>query len=76
MFIFTILCGASKGFMKTLKAFIKLSEAPERSVKIKISVNFFFLSGIRTLKVKASIKNLKKIVILSKQGKYVIKIVL
>ena len=36
--------------MKTLKAFIKPFEAPQRSVKIKIWVNFFFLPGIRTLK--------------------------
>ena len=33
-FIFTLLCGASKGFRKALKAFIKPSEAPQRSVKI------------------------------------------
>ena len=30
MFIFTLLCGASKGFMKVLKAFIKPFDAPER----------------------------------------------
>ena len=36
IFIFTLLCGALKGFMKTLKAFIKPFEAPQRSVKIKI----------------------------------------
>ena len=36
IFIFTLLCGASKGLMKTLKAFIKLFEAPKSSVKIKI----------------------------------------
>ena len=47
IFILTLLCGASKGFMKalkglhktfwgTLKAFIKPFEAPQRSVKIKI----------------------------------------
>ena len=41
IFIFTILCGASKGF-KALKAFIKLPEAPQRSVEIKVSVNFYF----------------------------------
>ena len=35
-FIFTLLCDASKGFMKALKAFIKPFEAPQRSVKIKI----------------------------------------
>ena len=35
IFIFTLLCGASKVFMKALKAFIKPSEAPERSVEIK-----------------------------------------
>ena len=34
---FTILCGASKGFMKALKPF----EAPQRSVKIKISQFLF-----------------------------------
>ena len=35
-FYFTLLCGASKGFMKALKTFIKPFEAPQRSVKIKI----------------------------------------
>ena len=35
-FIFTLLCGASKGFMKVLKAFIKPFEASQKSVKIKI----------------------------------------
>ena len=38
MFIFALLCGASKGFMK---AFIKSFEAPQRTVKIKISVIFY-----------------------------------
>ena len=36
IFIFTFLCGASEGFMKALKAFIKPFEAPQRSVKIEI----------------------------------------
>ena len=36
IFIFTLLCGASKGFMKALKAFINPFEVPQRSVKIKI----------------------------------------
>ena len=35
-FIFTLLCGASSGFMKALKAFMKLFKAPQRSVKIEI----------------------------------------
>ena len=36
-FLFSqLLCGASKGFMKTFRAFIKPFEAPLRSVKIKI----------------------------------------
>ena len=35
-FYFRILCGASKGFTKALKAFIKPFEVPQRSVKIKI----------------------------------------
>ena len=34
-FFFTLHCGASKGFMKALKTFIKPFEAPQ-SVKIKI----------------------------------------
>ena len=42
IFIFTLLCGGTKGFMKVLKAFIKPFEAPQRSVKIKTSVNFYF----------------------------------
>ena len=36
IFLFTLLCGASKGFMKAFKAFTKPFEAPQRSVKIKI----------------------------------------
>ena len=36
IFIFTLLCDASRGFMKTLNAFIKPFEAPQRSVKISI----------------------------------------
>ena len=51
MFIFTLLCGASKGFMKALKVFIKPFEAPQRSVKIKIELNFFSSSGIGTGRV-------------------------
>ena len=35
-FIFVLLCGASNGFMKALKAFIKPFEAPQRSVEKKI----------------------------------------
>ena len=38
--MFALLRGASRGFMKALKAFRKLFEAPQRSVKIKISLNF------------------------------------
>ena len=33
IFIFTLLCGVSKGFIKALKAFIKPFVAPESSVK-------------------------------------------
>ena len=35
IFIFTLLWGASKGFMKALKAFQKPFEAPQKFVKIK-----------------------------------------
>ena len=34
--------------MKVFKVFIKPSEAPQRTVKTNISVNFFFQSGIET----------------------------
>ena len=37
-----------------IKAFIKPFEAPQRSVKIKISVNFFSLSGMEAGRVKTS----------------------
>ena len=49
--IFTLLCGASKSFLKAFKALIKPFEAPQRSVKIKISLKFFSLSGIGTGRV-------------------------
>ena len=45
IFIFTLLFGAAKGFMKALKAFIKPFEAPQRRVKIKIWVNFYFTTA-------------------------------
>ena len=35
-FIFTLLCGTLKSFMKAFKAFIKPFKAPQRGVKIKI----------------------------------------
>ena len=40
LFILIFLCGASKGFIKAFKAFIKPYETPQRSVKIKININF------------------------------------
>ena len=43
---FTLLSGASKGLGKALKAFIKPAEAPQRSVKIKIHVNFYFNTAL------------------------------
>ena len=53
--MFAHFCGASKGFIKALKAikaFIKLFEASQRSVEIKIQVNFLSSSGIGKGKVK------------------------
>ena len=47
IFILTLLCGASKSFMKALKTFIKPFEAPQGSVKIKISFNFYFNTAFR-----------------------------
>ena len=43
IFTFTLLCGASKGFRKTLKAFIKPYEATQRSVKKKIKLIFILI---------------------------------
>ena len=43
---------AQKKFMKAFKVFIKPFEAPQGSVKIKIQVNFFSLSGIGAERVK------------------------
>ena len=40
VFIFALLCGVSKFFMKALKGFIKPFETPQRSVKIKFKLNF------------------------------------
>ena len=50
----SFICGASKGFMKAFKAFIKPFEAPHRKVKIKILVSFFFLSGIGTVGINTN----------------------
>ena len=58
-FFFTFLRGASKGFMKAFKAFIKLFKAPQSSVKIKIQLNFFTLSGIGTRRVQVSNASIK-----------------
>ena len=38
--------------MKVFKVFIKLFEAPQRSVKIKISPNVFSSSGLGTRRVE------------------------
>ena len=50
-FYFHVHFGASKGFMKTLKAFIKPFEAPQRSVDIKIQLNFYFNTTFRNARV-------------------------
>ena len=61
-FRFTLLLGASKGFMKTFKTFIEPFEVAQRSLKKKkISVNFLSSSGIETGRVnKARYKTLAK----------------
>ena len=46
IFIFTLLCGASKGFMKAFKAFIKPFDTPQRSVKIKLTLIFSLRPGL------------------------------
>ena len=51
IFLFTLLCGAPESLMKAFKAFIKPFEAPQRSVKIKIQLNFFSSSRIGTGRV-------------------------
>ena len=40
--------------MKAFKAFIKPFEAPQRSAKIKIELNFFSSAGIGTGRVKSA----------------------
>ena len=42
IFVFTHLFAASEGFMKVLKAFTKPFDASQRSLEIKIQVNFHF----------------------------------
>ena len=58
------LSGASKGFMKTCKIFIKPFKALHRSVKIKIWINFLFLSKARKGGVKAPLAKREKIKVL------------
>ena len=50
---FTLLCGAAKGFMRALKAFIKPFEAQQRSVEIKF--NLIFIS-IQLLEMHESLR--------------------
>ena len=47
IFIFTLLCVASKGFMKTLKAFIKRFETQQGSVKVKIKLIFIYYNFLK-----------------------------
>ena len=59
-FILTLICGATKGFMKALRAFIKPFEAPRRSGKIKlklvfISAQFHEMHGAGRIKKGVSI---------------------
>ena len=61
IFIFLLPCGASKGFMKALKAFIKPFEAPQRSVKIKIVLIFMSIQ-LSELHVTLRINNVLTIV--------------
>ena len=58
-----------------MKGFVKDFEAPQRIVKIKTYVDFFFLSGIKTeiiqlqAKVQIVIKNLNKSVCTKRRRK-------
>ena len=54
IFIFTLLCGAAKSFLKTFRALIKPFEAPQRSVKI-FNFIFFSSSWIGTGRVKMNL---------------------
>ena len=45
IFIFTLLCGTTKGFMKAFKVFIKPFKATQRCVKIKKIFFFLFVRG-------------------------------
>ena len=58
IFIF-LLCSASKGFIKAFKAFIKPFKAPQRSVKIKISVKFLPSSVIGTGRIELRLSKSK-----------------
>ena len=42
IFIFIVLCDASKAFIKAFNAFINRFESPQRRKKIKICVDFHF----------------------------------
>ena len=55
--VFTLLCGASKGFMKAFKAFIKPFEAPQRNVKIKIKLFFSLRPRSKRERLRKEIKS-------------------
>ena len=56
IFIFTLLCGASKRFLKVLKAFIKPSEAPQKVLKWK----FKSISSLRSGRVNKLPENTRR----------------
>ena len=43
--------------MKAIKTYIKPFEAPQRSVKMKIKLNYFFSFGIGTGKIKYELRS-------------------
>ena len=67
MLTFALLCGASKGFLKTL---VKPFATPQRSVKIKIELNFLFSSGIEASRIEIGKVNLSEHYRLLKIAKY------
>ena len=59
IFILTLLCGASKGFMMALKAFIKPFEVRQRSAEIKSLYNFLKYTRWAMLKMLITLQALK-----------------
>ena len=73
-FYFYTSCGVSKDFMKALKAFINPFEAPQRSVKLKIWVDFLSFPSMSP-SIPIQVKNILALLYFWTRNIYLLKLI-